>query len=126
MQALSMLSRIQLQNICTSCGACCEHFRVSFYWAEGENIPDSMQEALTPVYNCMAGTNQPKPRCVALEGKVGECVSCTIYELRTTPCREVQPGDSQCLKARAAHNLIPLHEIPIPDGVNDDEFEQVS
>src|SRR5690606_27655855 len=67
-QALFMLSAIQLQNICTSCGACCAHFRVSFYWAEGERIPEALQEPLTPIYNCMAGTNRPKPRCVALEG----------------------------------------------------------
>ncbi|THB82127.1 YkgJ family cysteine cluster protein, partial [Pantoea allii] len=24
----------EISNPCVSCGACCAHFRVSFYWAE--------------------------------------------------------------------------------------------
>ena len=120
-----MLSQITAQDACLSCGACCAHFRVSFYWAEGENIHEDLLEPLTPVYSCMKGTNQKNPRCVALEGEVGKRVSCSIYENRSSSCKEVQAGDEQCEKARAAHKLIPLIEIDIVHSSNDDDFEQV-
>ena len=29
-------------NPCQSCGACCAAYRVSFYWAEGEGLPEAM------------------------------------------------------------------------------------
>jgi hypothetical protein len=62
----------------------------------------------------MNGTNQLQPRCVALEGKVGEWASCAIYEKRPSPCSELQPAwingepSPQCDKARIAHGLPPL------------------
>lgn len=121
-----MLSPIQLQDICTRCGACCAHFRVSFYWAEGEAFAESLQEKISPTFSCMQGTNQAEPRCVALTGTIGECVSCSIYPARSSTCKSVEPGDAHCDKARAAYGLIAVREIAIPDGVNDDEYEQVS
>jgi uncharacterized protein len=120
-----MLSQITAQDACLSCGACCAHFRVSFYWAEGENIEEDLVESLTSVYSCMKGTNQKNPRCVALEGEVGKGVSCSIYENRSSSCKEVQAGDEQCEKARAAHGLIPLIDIEIADPSNDDDYDQV-
>ncbi|WP_218821846.1 hypothetical protein, partial [Staphylococcus aureus] len=56
----------------------------------------------------MAGTNQKNPRCIALQGTIGEQVSCGMYELRSTSCKEVQVADAQCNKARIAHNMIPF------------------
>lgn len=120
-----MLSQVLAQDACTSCGACCAFFRVSFYWAEGESIPNEMVEDLTPVYSCMSGTNQKQPRCVALDGEVGQQVGCTIYPLRSSSCKEVQAGDSQCTKARTAHGLIPFVEIEMPDPSNDEDYDQV-
>lgn len=119
-----MLSQISAQDACLSCGACCAHFRVSFYWAEGEALPEGMVE-LTPVYSCMKGTNQSKPRCIALEGEIGQQVSCGIYQHRSSSCKEVQAGDEQCAKARITHQLIPLIDIEIAEPSNDD-FDQVS
>ena len=57
-------------NPCLRCGACCAHFRVSFYWAEadpsrGGTVPADLAEDLTPVLSCMKGTNQARPRCAA-------------------------------------------------------------
>nr|WP_174507188.1 YkgJ family cysteine cluster protein [Acinetobacter sp. Marseille-Q1620] len=125
-----MLSQliIQDQDACLSCGACCAYFRVSFYWAEGEALPENYVEPLTPVYSCMKGTNQNNPRCIALEGEVGKQVSCSVYAERSSTCKEVQVGDEQCVKARKAHHLIPLIEIPLPDSgsSNDDDYDQVS
>jgi hypothetical protein len=98
---------------CRDCGACCASFRVSFYWAEAEavGLPETLVEQLSPWYACMAGTNAASPRCQALQGEVGHCVTCAVYRQRPSPCREVQPGDAQCRKARLACRL-PLLVVP--------------
>ena len=97
-------------NPCLDCGACCAHFRVSFYWSEAEarGLPEALTEQVNPWFSCMAGTNQSSPRCVALGGEVGKAVACTIYEMRPEPCREVQAGDAKCNRARARHGFAPL------------------
>ncbi|MBJ8451500.1 YkgJ family cysteine cluster protein [Acinetobacter bereziniae] len=120
-----MLSQISTQDACLNCGACCAFFRVSFYWAEGEAMPSDYVEPLTAVYSCMQGTNQKQPRCIALDGVVGQQVSCTMYEQRSSSCKEVQAGDAQCAKARQAHNLIPLIDIDVMTPSNDEDFDQV-
>lgn len=51
------------------------------------------------------GTDTYAPRCIALQGTVGKGVSCSIYAHRPSPCHEVQVGDGQCQRARAAHGL---------------------
>lgn len=99
------------QDVCQSCGACCAFFRVSFYWSEGEAMSADVVEPLTAIYSCMKGTNQKQPRCVMLTGEIGQQVSCSMYELRSSSCKEVQAGDEQCTKARAAHKLIPLYDV---------------
>ena len=121
-----MLSQVPTQDACLSCGACCAYFRVSFYWAEGIPMPEHYTEPVTSVYSCMAGTNQKNPRCVALEGTIGEQVSCGMYELRSTTCKEVQVADAQCNKARIAHNMLPFIQIEADEADNDDNFERVS
>ncbi|ATG17761.1 YkgJ family cysteine cluster protein [Providencia alcalifaciens] len=106
-------------NPCVNCGACCAYFRVSFYWAEAEagggSVPKHLTEQITPFMSCMQGTNQkPNTRCTALTGNVGECVSCSIYEQRPTPCREFEQSwhngihNEACDRARAAYGLPPL------------------
>jgi hypothetical protein len=94
-------------NICQQCGACCAFFRVSFYWAEATQLglSDSSMERVSTHLACMNGTNQPTPRCHALHGEVGKQVTCSVYAARPSPCRETQPGDEQCNKARARHGL---------------------
>ena len=120
-----MLSQVPTADACLSCGACCAYFRVSFYWAEGMNMPEHYTEPVPAVYSCMCGTNQSQPRCVALEGEVGQQVSCGIYELRSSSCKEVQIADDQCNKARLAHNMIPFVQVDPTISVNDDDFDQV-
>jgi hypothetical protein len=95
---------------CQRCGACCAHFRVSFYWAEaddapGGTVPVALTRQISPHHRCMAGTAARPARCVALAGEIGQAVACTIYAQRSSTCRGLEPGDSQCLKARAAHGL---------------------
>ncbi len=101
------------ESPCTRCGACCAHFRVSFYWAEAaeRGLPETLYEPLTPVLSCMRGTYSKSPRCAALAGEIGRQVACSVYEQRTSPCRELQPGEEKCLQARARHGLpaLPSH-----------------
>lgn len=97
-------------SICQRCGACCASFRVSFYWTEAaqNGLPDAAIEQISPHLGCLAGTNQPQPRCHALAGEVGGAVACLRYAQRPSPCREVQPGDEKCTRARAIHGLLPV------------------
>jgi Fe-S-cluster containining protein len=62
----------------------------------------------------MRGTRDQPRRCVALKGIIGANVSCEIYELRPSPCRDFAPeadagkGDARCGDARRLHDLPPL------------------
>src|SRR5688572_31900205 len=89
----SMGAEMAIELDCQRCGACCAHFRVSFYWAEADDaptgsVPVALTEDLNGLMRCMKGTNQREPRCAALVGCVGESVRCAIYEQRPTACRE--------------------------------------
>ncbi len=107
-------------NPCMTCGACCAYFRVSFYWAEGDDasgrVPASLTEPVTPFLRCMAGTNQKQPHCKALIGTPGENVSCAIYENRPSTCREFSISgeggevNEACNRARARYGLPPLYK----------------
>ena len=99
-------------NPCLRCGACCATYRVSFYWAEAAELglPDSLVEKVSPWHACMSGTGQSEPRCRALDGAIGKSVSCRVYSLRPSPCRELQPGDEKCNRARIRHGLALLDE----------------
>ncbi|MBQ0932961.1 YkgJ family cysteine cluster protein [Ideonella sp. 4Y16] len=96
---------------CTTCGACCATFRVSFHWSEtdacpgGGGVPATLTEPVSPHLVAMRGTTARPVRCVALDGQVGQSVGCRIYPLRASTCRSVEPGDTQCRKARAAHGM---------------------
>lgn len=105
-------------NPCLNCGACCAYFRVSFYWGEcasaGGLVPDELVTQVGVNHVAMLGTEGRAPRCTALEGKVGEQVSCSIYHQRSSTCREFEASwvdgvhNEYCDKARAAAGLPPL------------------
>jgi len=66
---------------------------VSFYWGETTDsadgtIPAHLTEDVTPFFRAMKGSNQKNPRCIALEGEVGNFVCCSIYEQRSSACRD--------------------------------------
>lgn len=109
-------------NPCLRCGACCAHYRVSFYWSEAESflgggVPPELIVPLNHYRSAMRGTLHAPVRCVALEGTVGEGVRCAIYGKRPSTCRELEPWDEdgqpdeKCAKARAAHHLPPLEPV---------------
>ncbi len=93
---------------CTRCGACCQapHPDAQWYVAVNEvertKLPahSTVVEA-DPRYGkaCRMATSDTG-RCVALDGHVGELVTCTVYEDRPAPCREFQNGAAPCRRAR--------------------------
>ncbi|UDF33833.1 UNVERIFIED_ORG: YkgJ family cysteine cluster protein [Shinella sp. XGS7] len=94
---------------CLQCGACCATFRVSFHWVEAPpDLDPHLVQAIGPQHLCMAGTDQRRPRCQALQGEIGGATQCSVYESRPPACREVQPGDAKCQRARAQNGLTPL------------------
>ncbi len=112
-----------IESPCLSCGACCAHFRVSFYWGEcqsaGGTVPDDLTLQVTSHHACMKGTEKNPARCVALVGVPGERVSCSIYENRSSTCRgfDIYNEDGSvnegCSKARQLIGLPPV-QIAIP------------
>lgn len=64
----------------------------------------------------MIGMEGSTPRCIALEGNIGELVRCTIYENRSSVCRDFDASwingicNERCDKARAAWGLPSLEE----------------
>ena len=105
-------------NPCVSCGACCAHFRVQFYWREANPednaaaVPTHLFEELTPQHRCMKGTaKKHRPKCEGLKGRIGKDACCSIYPLRPTPCRAFAASyvdgvkNVRCDEARAAHGL---------------------
>ncbi len=105
-------------NPCMQCGACCAYFRVSFYHGETDStggvVPAEMTEKVNDFMACMKGTDQKSPRCINLQGEVGQCVACSAYAQRPSPCREFDQSwvsgvhNAACDRARAAHGLPPL------------------
>lgn len=112
-------------NPCLTCGACCAHFRVSFFWGEcqsaGGVVPDDQVVLITPHRVAMRGTESKPVRCAALLGEVGQGVRCTLYEQRSSTCREFEASwvngehNPHCDKARQAHGLPPLTRPVWPD-----------
>lgn len=99
-----------MSEVCLDCGACCATFRVSFYWTEadasmGGRVPEELVTQISPLYVAMRDTDRRQPRCVALNGTIGEKVSCGIYENRSSACREFTAGDDRCSKARVKLGL---------------------
>ena len=111
----------KISHPCVRCGACCATFRVSFYWSESDPtltpnaVPIELTEKLTAHRAHMKHADSiDKHRCVALKGEIGTSVGCSIYENRSTPCRDFEASYEsgephlRCDKARANHGLAPL------------------
>lgn len=118
-------------NPCTSCGACCCSFRVSFYWAEADDAPDGhVPAALTEPLNlhrrAMKGTHPHPVRCIALEGQPAQAVSCSIYPQRPSPCREFDAwlpdgrANPDCNRVRARFGLPALPDLASTEPLTQD------
>lgn len=107
---------LKLSQHCQTCGACCAAFRVSFYWAETDahplgQVPAHLTRSVNPHYVCMKGTESKPVKCIALKGEVGQQVSCEIYALRSSACREFQAGSPECDEARKRYHLPALDTL---------------
>ncbi|MBG0750692.1 protein ykgJ [Pectobacterium carotovorum subsp. carotovorum PCCS1] len=102
---------------------------MSFYWAEADDgggvVPSSLTESVSPFLRCMVGTNSKTPRCEALEGTIGDTVSCSIYVNRPSSCREfMQSGENgqtndACNRAREKYGLPPLVTLSSPSFITE-------
>ena len=103
-------------NKCMLCGACCAMYKITFPNSEVEQdtggcVPFAMTSAAGTLNRIMKGTEKVRKRCIALEGNVGHCVRCTIYDRRPSPCREFRAAwqengmNDQCNRARALYGL---------------------
>ena len=84
---------MNVTNPCFDCGMCCQHFRVSFYHGEiaGNGtglVPAELTTQITPHLACMKGTEKGGGACVALRYTAEEGYRCSIYEQRSSACRE--------------------------------------
>jgi Fe-S-cluster containining protein len=107
-------------NPCLSCGACCAHFRVSFYFGEldsqpGGWVPVALTRKMNDFRAAMTGTENGSGRCAALRGELGQAgVQCSIYPQRPSPCREFEAWQADgtpnpdCQRLRNARGLSPL------------------
>jgi Fe-S-cluster containining protein len=103
---------------CQTCGACCcnsDENRAEKY-IDYVEVPPGSRLGREPVllrkltvlnaqgerHMQLVGREQ---RCVALEGKLGENVSCSIYELRPPACRKVEPGSYECRRDRRERGI---------------------
>jgi Fe-S-cluster containining protein len=89
---------------CQSCGACCAYSRD---WPRF-SLEDDAALARIParfVDDAAGRMRCDGDRCSALQGKLGEHVACQVYDVRPIVCRDCQPGDEECLVARAHHGL---------------------
>lgn len=103
---------------CQACGACCcntDENRAERFVDYVEVLPRSalcrhpaLLRRLTVIneegerHMKLRGNEQ---RCVALEGRVGARVSCTIYALRPAACRRVEPGSRECRRDRRERGI---------------------
>lgn len=107
---------------CQKCGACClaaswgnsiggfqEPFaEVQDHEVEAihEALPNSVTMiapsgmAFSTVTKAMKVKQDSRGRCVALKGRVGCKVSCSIYENRPSGCVDFEPGSEKCLEIR--------------------------
>ncbi len=100
---------------CVSCGACCHTYRVEFSLYElasmGGVVPDALTHEVSGNRVRMNGTAQFPVRCAALIGDCGVQSICSIYEQRSSTCRNFDFDSDRCHEARARHGLPPLTPI---------------
>ena len=99
-----MTADLDMSFDCQSCGACCAY---SSDWPRFSLETDEELDRIPAelVAEDLSGMRCEGERCAALTGVVGKRTGCGIYPVRPHVCRTCQPGDEECLMARAAHGL---------------------
>lgn len=92
------------ENPCQSCGACCAY---SADWPRFSTEDDEALDRIPAelVNTRGSGMRCDGERCAALNGRIGEATSCSIYGVRPEVCRTCMPGDNECAMARRKWGL---------------------
>jgi len=100
-----------------TCGACCcnnDGNRAAGFFDYVEVHPGDALRKRSDLLSKLAIRNADRQvhlrltedgRCVALDGTLGVSVHCSIYALRPTVCRRVQPHSEECLSARRERGI---------------------
>jgi Fe-S-cluster containining protein len=103
---------------CQSCGACCCNIDANRaekyldYVEVGARSRLSREPALLRRLTVLNDKGERhmrlrgrEQRCIALEGRLGARVSCSIYALRPAACRRVEPGSRECRRDRRERGI---------------------
>lgn len=96
---------------CLSCGACCTIWDVRLSKEDIDIVPNELTVPifpLIPMRKDMIKMKNENSRCCALDGVIGERVSCSIYDKRPSACRKFEYGSTGCNEARIRFNLSPV------------------
>ena len=107
---------------CTRCGACCHNPPENVSEGFAEYIEVAPRDELLRRPQLLRRLTQERDgrvhmriladqRCIALAGRLGRKVRCTIYHVRPSPCRRVQAGSDLCRRYRRGlgFDAGPLH-----------------
>ncbi len=86
---------------CEACGACCTSTHAGWVRVgedDAARLGADLVERLTVVSGDGRHMKMTGDRCAALEVSAGSC-TCTIYERRPTPCRELERDTRRCHQA---------------------------
>jgi len=107
---------------CQTCGACCtnvaENAGSPFYVEIAPSDAILQRKDLVTKLVVLDDDGVPHlrldetGRCLALAGKLGRSVRCTIYHHRPSPCRRVEAGSPLCLRYRAEKGMSPATAKP--------------
>lgn len=111
---LEAAAKEEEQDFCQSCGACCvssidddryveltdkDVERLSSYYQRKHVVKEEFRGAIAGIPRYTLKTKRDKEGnivCVALRGKIGQHVTCMIYDRRPDICRQFKPGGKQC------------------------------
>lgn len=105
------------QRECTRCGACCCNAPANLAEGAREWVAIAPRDVIlaspTLVRRLVTHDAAGEPhlrmdeggRCLALRGRVGARVECSIYRERPSACRIVEAGSDECLRARRDRGL---------------------
>jgi len=105
--------QVELPKDCTECGACCAYkpnwIEVSELDRQRINDDTLINIGDSQHHMKMKWTGINKCRCVALDGRIGGAIVCTIYDKRPEICRLVERGSPICLFSLGYHDIAPQH-----------------
>lgn len=99
---------------CLSCGACCRDAGEVAVVEDVDDVPRYLTRSVRGIIGFASWEAETTRRmardvdnqCVALCGEIGSAVRCQIYDRRPAVCRNFEPGNYQCIKARIDAGIV--------------------